>query len=79
VTGTITFRRKATDRVMKGLFYLCAFLVVLPLFLILFDLVIKGAKELGGPCWSTFPARSGNPGAASRTGSWAPSPSPSSR
>ena len=46
MTGTITFRRKATDRVMKGLFCLCAFLVVLPLFLIFFDLVLKGAREL---------------------------------
>ena len=46
MTGTITFRRKAADRVMKGLFCLCAFLVVLPLFLIFFDLVLKGAREL---------------------------------
>ncbi len=46
MTGTITFRRKAVDRVMKGLFCLCAFLVVLPLFLIFFDLVLKGAREL---------------------------------
>ncbi|MBP2683967.1 MAG: hypothetical protein H6Q79_2006, partial [Deltaproteobacteria bacterium] len=45
-TGTIAFRRKAADRAMKWVFYLCAFLVVLPLFLIFFDLVIKGAKEL---------------------------------
>jgi phosphate transport system permease protein len=46
VTGTITFRRKAVYRVMKWLFCLCAFLVILPLFLIFFDLVLKGAREL---------------------------------
>ncbi len=46
MTGKVSFRRKATDRVMKGLFCLCAFLVVLPLFLIFFDLVVKGAREL---------------------------------
>ena len=39
MTGTIAFRRKATDRVMKWVFTLCALLVVLPLFLIFFDLV----------------------------------------
>ncbi len=42
----IRFRRKATDTAMRCAFYACAFLVILPLFLIFFDLVIKGAKEL---------------------------------
>ena len=69
MTGTITFRRKAVDRAMKGLFYLCAFLVILPLFLIFFDLVIKGAKELRWTLLTDLPHPVGNRGAASRTGS----------
>ena len=44
--GTISFRRKALDRTMKALFFIAAILVILPLFLIFFDLLVKGAKEL---------------------------------
>jgi phosphate transport system permease protein len=62
VTGTITFRRKATDRVMKGLFCLCAFLVVLPLFLIFFDLVLKGARELRWTLLTDLPRPVGEAG-----------------
>ena len=62
MTGTITFRRKATDRVMKWVFTLCAFLVVLPLFLIFFDLVIKGAKELRWTLLVDLPHPVGEPG-----------------
>lgn len=62
MTGTITFRRKATDRVMKGLFCLCAFLVVLPLFLIFFDLVLKGARELRWTLLTDLPRPVGEAG-----------------
>ena len=62
MTGAITFRRKATDRVMTGLFYLCAFLVLLPLFLIFFDLMIKGAKELRWTLLVDLPRPVGEPG-----------------
>ena len=44
--NSLSFRRKATDAGMRLLFYLCAFLVILPLFMIFFDLVSKGAREL---------------------------------
>lgn len=43
---TIGFRRKAVDTGMRWIFCLCAILVILPLFLIFFDLMAKGAKEL---------------------------------
>lgn len=43
---SIGFRRKAVDTGMRWAFCLCAFLVILPLFLIFFDLLAKGAKEL---------------------------------
>ncbi len=62
MTGTITFRRKATDRVMKELFCLCAFLVVLPLFLIFFDLVLKGARELRWTLLTDLPRPVGEAG-----------------
>ena len=62
MTGTITFRRKAADRVMKWVFCLCAFLVLLPLFLIFFDLVIKGAKELRWTLLVDLPHPVGEPG-----------------
>ena len=62
MTGTITFRRKAVDRVMKGLFCLCAFLVVLPLFLIFFDLVLKGARELRWTLLTDLPRPVGEAG-----------------
>jgi len=44
--NTLSLRRKTIDTVMRLAFYLCAFLVILPLFMIFFDLVSKGAKEL---------------------------------
>jgi phosphate transport system permease protein len=59
---SIAFRRRATDRTMKGLFFLCAFLVVLPLFLIFFDLVWKGAKELRWSLLTDLPHPVGEPG-----------------
>jgi hypothetical protein len=45
----LRFRRKAADVGMRWTFRLCAFLVILPLFLIFFDLVAKGAGSSGGP------------------------------
>jgi phosphate transport system permease protein len=62
VKGTIAFRRKATDRIMTGLFTLCALLVILPLFLIFFDLLIKGAKELKLTLLIDLPHPVGEPG-----------------
>jgi phosphate transport system permease protein len=62
VTGTIAFRRKAADRIMKWVFSLCALLVVLPLFLIFFDLLIKGAKELKLTLLIDLPHPVGDPG-----------------
>ena len=44
--NNLSFRRKAIDTGMRLAFYICAFLVILPLFMILFDLISKGAKEL---------------------------------
>ena len=59
---SIASRRKAADRVMKMLFLLCAFLVVLPLFLIFFDLLWKGAKELKWSLVTDLPRPVGEPG-----------------
>jgi len=59
---TVAYRRKATDRIMKALFVLCAFLVVLPLFLIFFDLLWKGAKELRLSLLTDLPHPVGEPG-----------------
>jgi phosphate transport system permease protein len=61
-TGTISFRRKAVDRGMKWAFCLCAFLVILPLFLIFFDLLAKGAKELRWTLLTDLPHPVGEPG-----------------
>jgi phosphate transport system permease protein len=60
--GTIAFRRTAADRLMKGTFYLCAVLVLLPLFLILFDLVVRGAKGLEWTLLTDLPHPVGEPG-----------------
>jgi phosphate transport system permease protein len=60
--GTIAFRRKAADRAMKWAFFLCAFLVILPLFLIFFDLLIKGGKELRWTLLTDLPQPVGEPG-----------------
>jgi phosphate transport system permease protein len=59
---TIAFRRRAADGVTKILFALCAFLVVLPLFLIFFDLLWKGAKELRWTLLTDLPHPVGEPG-----------------
>ena len=59
---TIAFRRKAADRIMKWVFTLCALLVILPLFLIFFDLLIKGAKELRLTLLIDLPHPVGEPG-----------------
>ena len=56
------FRRKATDRVMKALFALAALLVVLPLFLIFFDLLWKGSRELTWTLLTDLPRPVGEPG-----------------
>ncbi|MBE0568812.1 MAG: phosphate ABC transporter permease PstA [Deltaproteobacteria bacterium] len=47
---------------MRWVFYLCAFLVILPLFLIFFDLVAKGAKELKWSLITDLPRPVGEPG-----------------
>jgi len=59
---TITFRRKAVDGTMKALFFLAAILVILPLFLIFFDLLIKGGKELKLTLLIDLPHPVGEPG-----------------
>ena len=59
---TIGFRRKAVDTGMRWVFYLCAFLVILPLFLIFFDLVAKGAKELKWSLLTDLPRPVGEAG-----------------
>jgi len=59
---SIAFRRRATDRTMKALFLLSAALVILPLFLIFFDLLWKGAKELKWSLLTDLPHPVGEPG-----------------
>jgi phosphate transport system permease protein len=59
---SIAYRRKATDRIMKALFLLSAFLVILPLFLIFSDLLWKGAKELKWSLLTDLPRPVGEPG-----------------
>jgi phosphate transport system permease protein len=59
---SISFRRKFTDRAMKSLFLLSALLVLLPLFLIFFDLLWKGAKELRWSLLTDLPRPVGEPG-----------------
>jgi len=58
----IGFRRKAIDTTMRWTFYACAFLVILPLFLIFFDLMLKGAKELRWSLLVNLPRPVGEPG-----------------
>ena len=62
MTGTISFRRKALDSTMKALFFLAAILVILPLFLIFFDLLWKGARELKWTLLTDLPHPVGEPG-----------------
>jgi phosphate transport system permease protein len=59
---SIAFRRRAIDRIMKTLFLLSVFLVILPLFLIFFDLLWKGAKELKWSLLTDLPRPVGEPG-----------------
>ncbi|MBP2675835.1 MAG: phosphate transporter, permease protein PstA [Deltaproteobacteria bacterium] len=59
---TISFRRKAVDTGMRWIFYLCAFLVILPLFLIFFDLLAKGVKELRWSLLTDLPRPVGEAG-----------------
>ncbi len=59
---TVSFRRRAVDTGMRWIFYACAFLVILPLFLIFFDLVVKGAKELKWSLLVDLPRPVGEPG-----------------
>jgi len=59
---SIAFRRRATDRIMKTLFLLSVFLVILPLFLIFSDLLWKGAKELKWSLLIDLPRPVGEPG-----------------
>jgi phosphate transport system permease protein len=59
---SVAYRRKVTDRIMKALFLLSAFLVILPLFLIFSDLLWKGAKELKWSLLTDLPRPVGEPG-----------------
>jgi phosphate transport system permease protein len=59
---TIAYRRKAADKITKALFALSALLVVLPLFLIFFDLLWKGARELRWTLLVDLPHPVGEPG-----------------
>ncbi|MGA7105424.1 MAG: phosphate ABC transporter permease PstA [Candidatus Deferrimicrobiaceae bacterium] len=59
---SIALRRRVTDRIMKTLFLLSVFLVILPLFLIFFDLLWKGAKELKWSLLTDLPRPVGEPG-----------------
>lgn len=58
----IAFRRRAADRAARILFALCALFVVLPLFLIFFDLLWKGARELKWTLLTDLPHPVGEPG-----------------
>jgi phosphate transport system permease protein len=59
---SIAYRRKAADRVTRVLFALSALLVILPLFLIFFDLLWKGARELKWTLLTDLPHPVGEPG-----------------
>ncbi|MBI5575966.1 MAG: phosphate ABC transporter permease PstA [Deltaproteobacteria bacterium] len=59
---TIAYRRKAADRAAKTMFAVSALLVVLPLFLIFFDLLWKGARELKWTLLTDLPHPVGEPG-----------------
>ncbi len=59
---SIALRRKAADRAAKAAFAAAALLVVLPLFLIFFDLLWKGAKELRLSLLVDLPRPVGEPG-----------------
>lgn len=59
---SIAFRRRAADRASRAIFALSALLVILPLFLILFDLLWKGARELKWTLLTDLPHPVGEPG-----------------
>lgn len=59
---SVAFRRKAVDRTAKVLVAAAALLVVLPLFLIFFDLLWKGVRELTWSLLTDLPRPVGEPG-----------------
>src|SRR3970040_3091558 len=59
---TIAYRRRAADKSARVLFALSALLVILPLFLIFFDLLWKGARELKWTLLTDLPHPVGEPG-----------------
>ena len=59
---TIAYRRRAADTSARVLFALSALLVILPLFLIFFDLLWKGARELKWTLLTDLPHPVGEPG-----------------
>jgi phosphate transport system permease protein len=62
VRTTISFRRRAWDRIMKVLFALAALVIVLPLVLILSDLLWKGARAVDWNLLTQLPRPVGEPG-----------------
>jgi len=59
---SIAYRRRAADKAARVLFALSALLVILPLFLIFFDLLWKGARELKWTLVTDLPHPVGEPG-----------------
>src|SRR5512134_1373386 len=59
---SIAFRRRAADRASRWVFAFSALLVILPLFLIFFDLLWKGARELKWTLLADLPHPVGEPG-----------------
>jgi len=59
---SIAYRRRAADNAARVLFALSALLVILPLFLIFFDLLWKGARELKWTLLTDLPHPVGEPG-----------------
>jgi phosphate transport system permease protein len=59
---TIAYRRRAADKASRVLFALSALLVILPLFLIFFDLLWKEARELKWTLLTDLPHPVGEPG-----------------
>jgi len=59
---SIAYRRRAADKAARVLFALSALLVILPLFLIFFDLLWKGARELKWTLLTDLPHPVGEPG-----------------
>jgi phosphate transport system permease protein len=59
---SIAYRRRAADKAARVLFALSALVVILPLFLIFFDLLWKGARELKWTLLTDLPHPVGEPG-----------------